>query len=589
MEKERIIQKAEEYLQEERDSYFKSEIEKLLKEENYIELEDRFYQSLEFGTGGLRGIIGGGTNRINTHVIHKVTQGLANYCIKTLPEKAKKKELKAVIAYDSRRFSDVFAEATALIFAANGFTTYLFSSLRPTPELSFAIRELACDTGVVVTASHNPPEYNGYKAYWNDGSQVIEPHDVGIIEEVNTVSDIKYITRVEAIANGSLVIIDKEIDEPYWAMVKSKLFRPELIKEKAKEVKIVYTPLHGTGAMHVEKVLGDLGLEVITVPEQREPDGDFPTVEKPNPEEAAALKMAIDLAKKEKADIVMATDPDADRFGIAVPGKDADFVLITGNQIGVLLADYIIVSRKELGLMPKNPAIIRSIVTSSFVDRIAKANDVYLAECLTGFKWIASVMSDFEKTKSHNYIFGFEESYGYNIETEVRDKDGISAAALCAEMTLYWRSKGISILDRLEQLYETYGYHEDFAISKTFLGSSGAQQMKKLMDMLRKDGLKEIAGVKVEKIRDIGESIEYNPQESGNKTKLDFPKSNVLQFFMENNAIISARPSGTEPKIKFYVNCAVQNKSLNEAKKEIADFVEKVEEEIEAILQNISK
>ena len=300
MEKERIIQKAEEYLQEERDSYFKSEIEKLLKEENYIELEDRFYQSLEFGTGGLRGIIGGGTNRINTHVIHKVTQGLANYCIKVLPEKAKKKELKAVIAYDSRRFSDVFAEATALIFAANGFTTYLFSSLRPTPELSFAIRELACDTGVVVTASHNPPEYNGYKAYWNDGSQVIEPHDVGIIEEVNTVSDIKYITRVEAIANGSLVIIDKEIDEPYWAMVKSKLFRPELIKEKAKEVKIVYTPLHGTGAMHVEKVLGDLGLEVITVPEQREPDGNFPTLEKPNPEEAAALKMAIDLAKKKK-------------------------------------------------------------------------------------------------------------------------------------------------------------------------------------------------------------------------------------------------------------------------------------------------
>lgn len=589
MEKDLIIKKAQAYLQEERDDFFKKEIEALLESENFTELEDRFYQSLEFGTGGLRGVIGGGTNRINTLVIHKVTQGLANYCIKTMPEKAKKGELKAVIAYDSRRFSDVFAEATALIFAANGFTTYLFSSPRPTPELSYAIRELGCDTGVVVTASHNPPEYNGYKAYWNDGSQVIEPHDIGIIDEVNAVSKVQYITRVEAIANGSLKIIDKEIDEKYWAMVKSKLFRPSLIKEKASEVKIVYTPLHGTGALHVEKVLGDLGLNVLTVPEQREADGNFPTVEKPNPEEAPALKMALDLAKKEKADIVMATDPDADRFGIAVPDKSGNFVLVTGNQTGALLADYIIESRKELGIMPKNPAIIRSIVTSPFVDRISKAHGVHLEECLTGFKWIAAVMSDFEKSGSHSYIYGFEESYGYNIETEVRDKDGISAAALSAEMTLYWRSKGISILDRLEKLYEIYGYHEDAAISKAFLGSTGAKQMKDLMEMLRKDGLKEIAGIKVQKIRDIGESIIYDPHNPSEKTKIDLPKSNVLQFFMENNAIISARPSGTEPKIKFYINCVVKNKTISDAKVEVASFVKKVEETIEGILQSIVK
>ncbi|MBQ9626912.1 MAG: phospho-sugar mutase, partial [Treponema sp.] len=308
MEKQEILERAKKYIAEEKDERFRKEVEDLVAKEDYKELEDRFYQTLEFGTGGLRGIMGGGTNRMNTLEINMATQGLANYVIKAFPEKAKAGTLSAVVAYDSRLNSDVFAEATALIFAANGIKAYLFSGVRPTPELSYAIRELKADTGVVVTASHNPRMYNGYKAYWNDGAQVIEPHDKGIIVEVNAVKEVKTISKDEALKNGSLVIIDKEIDEKFWAMCKAQLFRPDLIKEKASSVKIVYTPLHGTGAMHVEKVLGDLGLKVITVPEQQKPDGKFPTVEKPNPEEAPALKMALALGEKEKADCVMATD-----------------------------------------------------------------------------------------------------------------------------------------------------------------------------------------------------------------------------------------------------------------------------------------
>ena len=331
MDKAEILKRAKAYIEAEQDERFSKEVSELIAKEDYKELEDRFYQTLEFGTGGLRGIMGGGTNRMNTLEINMATQGLANYVLKAFPEKAKDGTLSAVVAYDSRLNSDVFAEATALIFAANGIKAYLFSGLRPTPELSFAIRELKAQTGVVVTASHNPRMYNGYKAYWDDGAQVIEPHDKGIIEEVNKVKEVKTMTRVEAISTGKLVLIDKEIDEKFWAMCKNQLFRPALIKEKAKDVRIVYTPLHGTGAMHVEKVLGDLGLKVTTVPEQREPDGNFPTVEKPNPEEKPALKLAVELAKKEKADGLMATDPDSDRFGTAFPDKDGNWVLLSGN------------------------------------------------------------------------------------------------------------------------------------------------------------------------------------------------------------------------------------------------------------------
>ena len=544
MDKSEILQKAKDYIAAEQDERFRKEIEDLIAKEDYTELEDRFYQTLEFGTGGLRGIMGGGTNRMNTLEINMATQGLANYVLKAFPDKAKAGTLSAVVAYDSRLNSDVFAEATALIFAANGIKAYLFSSLRPTPELSFAIRTLKADTGVVVTASHNPRMYNGYKAYWNDGAQVIEPHDVGIIEEVNKVKEVKTMTRVEAISTGKLVIIDKEVDEPFWEMCKAQLFRPDLIKEKAKDVRIVYTPLHGTGAMHVEKVLGDLGLNIITVPEQRDPDGNFPTVEKPNPEEKPALKMAVELATKEMADGLMATDPDADRFGTAFPDKDGNFVLLSGNQMGALLMEYVFLSRKELGKMPANPACIRSIVTSPFGDYICKKYGVKMFDCLTGFKWIANTEAKFEADKSYTYVFGLEESYGYKVEKEVMDKDGVSAAAMCAEMILYWRSQGKSLLEHLDDMYKEYGYFEDRAISQNFPGMSGVETMKNMMAGLRANPPATLGGEKVIKVRDLMKDP-------------DLPKSNVLQFYLESGTIVSARPSGTEPKIKFYINSMI--------------------------------
>jgi phosphoglucomutase len=588
MDETTVLSRARAYISEEKDEKFAGEIKTLIAKNDLKELEDRFYRDLEFGTGGLRGVIGGGTNRMNTCVINRATQGLANYFIKTFPAKAKAGTLGAVIAFDSRHYSDVFAEATALIFAANGFRTYLFTGLRPTPELSFAIRTLGCDTGVVVTASHNPPQYNGYKAYWNDGAQVTEPHDTGIISEVNAVASVKTISREEALKSGKLVLIDSDIDQKYWTMVKSKLFRSDLIKAKAKEVRIVYTPLHGTGAMHVEKVLGDLGLTVITVPEQKKPDGNFPTVSYPNPEESAALKMAVELAEREKADVVMATDPDADRFGSAVPGPDGKYALITGNQMGALLTDYICLSLKEAGKMPANGAVIRSIVTSALGDRIAASYGIATVECLTGFKWIASVMADFERTKKHAYVFGYEESYGYNVENEVRDKDGVSAAAMCAEMTLYWRSKGKSLLDRLEELWKAHGYFEERSISKGFPGASGGETMKGIMAKLRKDSLKTLAGKRVASVRDVKEGIAYDPAKPGNTVKTGLPSSNVLQFFLEDGTVVSARPSGTEPKIKFYISCpvAVAGTGIAGAKAQAERTIDAIDAEIRAILEN---
>ena len=590
MDSNEILKRAEKYIAEEKDERFRKEVEELVAKKDMKELEDRFYQSLEFGTGGLRGVMGGGTNRMNTLEINLATQGLANYLIKACPEKAKAGTLSAVIAYDSRLNSDVFAEATACIFAANGIKAYLFTGLRPTPELSFAIRYLKADTGVVVTASHNPRMYNGYKAYWNDGAQVIAPHDTGIIKEVNAVTTVKTISKDEAVKSGMIKLIDSEIDEKFWEMCKAQLFRPELIKEKAGDVKIVYTPLHGTGAMHVEKVLGDLGLKVITVPEQREPDGNFPTVEKPNPEEAPALKLAIELGEKEKADCIMATDPDSDRFGSAFPKKDGSFQLVTGNQMGALLLDYILTSRKELGKMPANPACVRTIVTSPFCDAICKKFGVKMIECLTGFKWIAAVEAEMEKTGSNSYVFGFEESYGYKIEKDVFDKDGVSAAAMCSEMTLYWRSKGKSILERLDEMYEEYGFFEDRSISKYFPGSSGVTVMKGIMTKLRTEGLKTLGGQKVLKIRDIQESKSFDPENPAVTENVDLPKSNVLQFFLDSGTTVSARPSGTEPKIKFYINAATDSKQgLAKAKKISAANCDAITADITKILDAASK
>ena len=591
MEKEEILARAKKYISEEKDERFRKEVEELVAKEDMKELEDRFYQTLEFGTGGLRGIMGGGTNRMNTLEINLATQGLANYVLKAFPERAKNNTLSAVIAYDSRKNSDVFAEATALILAANGIKAYLFTGLRPTPELSFAIKTLGAQTGVVVTASHNPPQYNGYKAYWDNGAQVIEPHDEGIIKEVNAVKEVKTISKDEAIKSGKLVLIDKEIDEKFWSMCKAQLFRPELIKEKASTVKIVYTPLHGTGAMHVEKVLGDLGLKVITVPEQREPNGAFPTVEKPNPEEAPALKMAVALGEKEKADCVMATDPDSDRFGTAFPGKDGKFVLVSGNQMGALLCEYVLLSRKEFGKLPANAAAIRSIVTSPFSDYICKKYGVKMHECLTGFKWIAAVEDEFEKKGEGTYVYGLEESYGYKVEKEVMDKDGVSAAAMCAEMTLYWASKGKSILEHLDDMYKEYGFFEDRAISQYFPGSAGKEIMAGIMTKLRTEGLKTLGGKKVLEIRHIGNSVSFDPENPSAKKAIALPKSNVLQFVLEGGTIVSARPSGTEPKIKFYINARTEvaggnDAGLADARKTSAAVCDAISAEIKKILES---
>jgi len=545
MDTKAITERAKDYIAREKDANFRKEVEDLLAAGNAKELEDRFYRNLEFGTGGLRGVIGGGYNRMNTLVVKSATQGLATYLAKAFPEKARTPgALSAVIAFDSRHYSAEFAEAAALIFAANGIKCWLFSSLRPTPELSFAIRRLNCDTGIVVTASHNPPQYNGYKAYWVGGAQVIPPHDTGIIDEVEAVTEIKEMSRIEALEKGLLAVIDKEIDEPYQAMVRSRLFRPELLKEKGGEVKIVYTPLHGTGAFHVESVLGSLGLKVITVPEQREGNGDFPTVSFPNPEEAAALELAIKLGIKEKADVVMATDPDADRFGVAVPsGTGSGFTLVTGNQMGALLADYVFLSLKETGKMPPNPAMVNSIVTTGMQKRVAEHYGAKCFECLTGFKWIADVMAKCEKDGSASIVFGTEESYGYLVENEVRDKDGVSAAALTAEMTLYWRSKGKSLLDRLNELYGICGYWEEIGISKYFQGPEGPAIMQGIMEDYRKKAPKTLGGIEVERVRDLKNGAE------------GFAPSDVLQFFLKDGTVVSARPSGTEPKIKFYASC----------------------------------
>ena len=596
MDTNKIIERAKDYIAREKEAGFRKEVEDLLKAEDFKELEDRFYQNLEFGTGGLRGVIGGGYNRMNTLVVKSATQGLAAYLLKAFPGRAQKPgELSAVIAFDSRHFSAQFAESCALIFAGNGIKCWLFSSMRPTPELSFAIRHLNCDTGIVVTASHNPPKYNGYKAYWAGGSQVIPPHDTGIIEEVNAVTEIKEMGKEEALKKGLLVIIDKEIDEPYQDMVRRRLFRPSLIKEKAGEVKIVYTPLHGTGAFHVESILGSLGLNVITVPEQREGNGDFPTVAFPNPEEAAALKMAIELGQGEKADVVMATDPDADRFGIAVPAQplkavalefasdpgsaqtpalETIYTLITGNQMGVLLADYIFLSLNETGKMPPNPAMINTIVTTGMQKRVAEHYGAKCFECLTGFKWIADIMAKCEKDNSASIVFGTEESYGYLIENEVRDKDGISAAALTAEMTLYWRSKGKSLLNRLNELYELCGYWEEMGISKYFQGPEGTGIMQGIMAQYRKNPPKTLGGIDVEKTRDLKNGAD------------GLPPSDVLQFFLKDGTIVSARPSGTEPKIKFYATCCAMpgQGGLDAAKAEAGRKLKAIEKDIRAVI-----
>lgn len=583
MEMSELLERARQYIEAESDETFKNEVRAFIEKNTVDELEDRFYKDLEFGTGGIRGIIGGGTNRMNPLMVKKATQGLSSYMLKTLPEN---KTLTAVIAHDSRHYSKEFALASALIFAANGIHCYLFSALRPTPELSFAIRELGCDTGLVITASHNPPAYNGYKAYWSDGAQVTPPHDAGIIQEVHNVKTINIMDKDEAVKKGLLTILDDTIDKKYWSSVQSKLRFPDLIKNQAQSLKIVYTPLHGTGAYHIEKVLPEMGFNVITVPEQREPDGNFPTVSYPNPEDPKALKMAFDLAKKEDADIVIANDPDADRFACAFKDSTGDFSLLSGNQIGALYTDYVLVSLKETGALPPHAGIVRSIVSTHLVDRIAAHYGADCVECLTGFKWIAGIAAQMEASGTHTYVYGFEESYGYNFGTDVRDKDGIAAAAVFAEMTLYWRNKGKTIRERLDELFEQYGYFGEKTINKIFPGSEGAVVMQRMMKKMREHPPREFAGILVEKIRDIQIGEERNIKD-GSVSKISIPQSNVLQYFLENGTVVSMRPSGTEPKIKFYVIHfePVKTGKLHEAKKQGMQIIQRIEQDLDSMVR----
>ncbi len=552
MDEAALIAKAREYVSLEEHEFFRTQVQGLIEKHSFEELNDRFFTELAFGTGGLRGVIGGGYNRMNPYTVKKATQGLANYIKKNVRDIA---TASVVIAYDCRNFSDQFSLDAALVLAASGIRTYLFTSLRPTPELSFAVRHLKTTAGIVVTASHNPPEYNGYKVYWSDGGQIVPPHDSGIIAEARALSGAVHgLTKEEALQRGLLVMIDREVDEPFIAMVKGQSLRPDLVKAQGKTLSVVYTPLNGAGAVPVERVLAELGIRVTFVPEQQHPDGNFPTVKFPNPEEASAMQLALDLGKARHADLVLGTDPDADRLGIAAPDGDS-YRLITGNQLGVLLLDYILTTRKELGTLPKKGAFIKTIVTTELERLVAEKFGLMVFDVLTGFKYIGEKIRQFESQPDGPvFLFGNEESYGYLTTSAVRDKDAVSGAVMTAELTLYQRSLGKTLMDRLRELWNEFGYFKETGVSGVFKGEAGIASMKKLMETLRNAPPAEIGGLRIAKIKDYltGTTAAAG---AGAVKDLDLPASNVLQFFLEDGSVVTARPSGTEPKIKFYVSC----------------------------------
>jgi len=555
MMRQEIRKRAEIYIERERSESFKEEIRKLLESKNWDELEERFWRDLDFGTGGLRGLIGGGSNRINPVSITRATLGLANYILSHVPES----ERSVVIAYDSRRHSDEFALEAAKVMAAKGIRAFLFGSLRPTPILSFAVRAKSACAGIMITASHNPAAYNGYKVFWSDGAQVVPPHDEGIMDEVRRVSGpVETMDVEEALNTGLLTMIDGEIDSAYTELVVSQSLRPRLMRKHGAKLRVVYTPLHGTGLIPVKRVLGKLGITARTVREQEEPDGDFPTVDFPNPEEALALKMAIELAGKEDADLVLATDPDADRLGIAVPGE-GKWVLISGNQLGAMLADYIFRTRRDLGNLPAHPAFINTIVTSTLQNRIAEFYGATSFRVLTGFKYIGEKIREFEAESSYSYIFGGEESYGYLVGTSVRDKDAVSAIAMTVEMALWNRIRGKSLIEYLRELWSQFGYWQDILISRNFEGQRGQETMNALMTSLRDEPPTRIAQIEVSAVRDFRDGTTLNITDGLREKNIGLPSSNVLQFVLRGGGLVTARPSGTEPKIKFYASLCSEN------------------------------
>ncbi|HIS81062.1 MAG TPA: phospho-sugar mutase [Candidatus Scatomonas merdavium] len=538
----------------------KDELRAIAEDEN--EIKERFYKELEFGTAGLRGIIGAGTNRMNIYTVRKTTQGLANYILAVNGQ-----DKGVAIAYDSRRMSPEFASEAALCLAANGVKAYIFESLRPTPELSFALRKLGCIAGINITASHNPPEYNGYKVYWEDGAQITPPHDTGIMDEVQKVTDyneVKTMSRADAEKAGLYQVIGQEVDDAYIAELKSQVLHMDAIKAAAKDLKIVYSPLHGTGNIPARRVLKELGFEnVYVVKEQELPDGEFPTVSYPNPEAEEAFELGLKLAKEVDADLVLATDPDADRLGVRVKdAKTGEYHTLTGNMSGCLLADYEIGQKKELQGLPEDGALITTIVSTNMAGAIARYYGVKLIEVLTGFKYIGQQILNFETCGKGTYLFGFEESYGCLIGTHARDKDAIVATMALCEAAAYYKTKNMTLWDAMIQMYERYGYYKDEIQSITLKGIEGLEKIQEIMNTLRKNPPKEIGGYAVQAFRDYKEDKIVNFTD-GTAGTTGLPSSNVLYFDLEDDAWLCVRPSGTEPKIKFYYG--IKGSSLEDA------------------------
>ena len=537
---------------------------KAIKDEK--EIEDRFYKDLEFGTGGLRGVIGAGSNRMNIYTVSQATQGFADYLNASFENPS------VAIAYDSRNMSPEFAKAAALTLCANNIKVNLFESLRPTPMLSFAVRELKCDGGIVITASHNPKIYNGYKAYDQFGCQLTDKPAKEVIDYVAKVSDfsmIKTMSEEEALNKGLLKMIGEDVDKVYIEKVKSLAINTELVKEKAKDLKIIYTPIHGSGNIPVRRVLKELGYEnVMVVKEQEAPNGEFPTAPYPNPEMAQVFELALKMAETEKPDIIFGTDPDCDRIGVVV-NANGEYKVLTGNQTGLLLTDYVLNAKKETNTLPANGVIIKTIVTTEGARKIADYYGVECMDVLTGFKYIGEKIHEFEVNKDKTYLFGFEESYGYLAGTFVRDKDAVIASMLIAEMTLYYKNKGMSLYEALIKLYERIGFFKEELISIELKGKEGQEKIASCIDGLRNSSLSEVDGVKVVTKYDYKLSLEENLVD-GTKTEIKLPKSNVLKFILEDGSSFVVRPSGTEPKMKIY--SAVRGTSLENAEKESARF-----------------
>ena len=549
---------------EEFDEETKSELISIMGDEK--EIQDRFYKELEFGTAGLRGVIGAGTNRMNKYTVGKATQGLANYIVEQGTQ-----DKGVAISYDSRKMSKEFSEQTALILNANGIKTYVFESLRPVPELSFAVRQLKCIAGVMITASHNPPKYNGYKVYWEDGAQIVAPHDKGIITEVNNIkefSEIKTMSKDEAEKADLYHVIGKEIDDEYIKTLKNLVLNLDTIKRVQKDVKIVYTPLHGTGNLPVRRVLKELGFEnVYVVKEQELPDGNFPTVAYPNPESPKAFELALKLAKEVDADIVLATDPDADRLGVYCKDtKSGEYVTFTGNMSGMLIAEYILREKTATGTMPENPALVETIVTTDMAKAMAASYGVALIEVLTGFKYIGEQIKWFEQNHSHNYVFGLEESYGCLAGTYARDKDACVAVMMLCEVASWCKKHGKTLWDAMIDLYEKYGYYREGLSTMTLKGIDGAAQIQQMMSDMRSNPKKTLGGFEVLAVRDYKEDTRKDLK-TGEVTKTGLPASNVLYYELSDNAWCCVRPSGTEPKIKFYYG--VKGTSLQDAEEKL--------------------